>query len=386
MATANARDSSTLGAVPVQAATLSPRCHRPRRPWQQPHEQGRHALLSARVVAAAPPLLGSKRPPAAAARVLCSRAPRPRRGAHRALPSGVSEASRRRACLAVGLGGPSPQMGPGAGSTHAALNPRDALSHVLRHRASWEGYDASAPLCVRSMRRASSKSERRCSSSAERLSPSPGPRRPPQRSALLPRRRLLPQTAPEQAAEVSAGTARAALGDMASAPSSPRCRGAVASTSAVMRGCTEDQGEPADVESMCLEGTRAIRTPPPRSGEKNLADGKWRPSSTKGVQGCVRGLRGAPSLAPAGASPSAPARVATSKRAGRLAKKRHKRLVLPFAYDDDDPRIAHLESVAGMELPQFWTRSAAWPPDIPPPPPCSGQEDVRLHRGGPFGC
>lgn len=342
-----------LGSIPVLAAPLSPRCHRPRRPCQQSHEHARHTLMSARVVVAAPPLLGSKRP-SAAARVLCSRAPRS-------------------------------QMGRDAGSTHAALNPRTALTHLLRHRASPEEAqcDLCAPLRVQSMKRVSSESDTRSSSSAECASSTPDlssplqltsvPPQPQQPTAPLQRRRLLPKNAPEPAVEAECASP-SGMERPPSAPNSPRGRGGAVPISATMKGFTKEQDELADVESMRLEGTRAIRTQVTHPSSGKAADSRSRSLSTKGHLGSTRSPRGAPALASARSPPSAPARASTSKRAGRLgssaraSKKKDSRLALPFSYDDDDPRVAHVESVAGPELPQFWAGNAAWPSSAPPPP------------------
>lgn len=140
-----------------------------------------------------------------------------------------------------------------------------------------------------------------------------------------------------------------------------------------MKGFTREQDEPVDAEPMFLEGTRAIHTRAAHPGADRAADSRPRSLSTKGHLGSTRSPRGAPALASA-RSPPAPAKVSTSKRtdglgsSARAPKKRDARLVLPFAYDDDDPRVAHLESVAGLELPQFRARSAAWSSPAPPVP------------------
>ncbi|CAK0900740.1 unnamed protein product [Prorocentrum cordatum] len=225
--------------VAMDAGSQSPMSCQYQGRWrsrQQAHEHARRVVAASRIVMTARPLPGSKK--------LSARVPY--------------------SCTL------KPQMGTDACSTQAALTPRSALGHLLRHRASREeAHDdlCASPLCVRIVPRPS-ESAALSPSSAECAPPSAEPGTPPRlpRAAAPPPqwRRLLPEGAPRPAAEAECG---GPAGVLPRAPSAPRGRGA-----APARRSTIEQEQPAGVESICLEGSRATCTLLPRAGSDGAGE------------------------------------------------------------------------------------------------------------------
>lgn len=158
-----------------------------------------------------------------------------------------------------------------------------------------------------------------------------------------------------------------------SAPSGQRSARARAAAYNIAKRLLAESEQAVDLGSIQLAGISALSTQqvgPQPTGQQLLPAAAHETSTAStpapsarrpSVPACGRGGRSVPAtpMAPSGFAkashtPHSGRGVVQVGRRGSVSKPgKANRLILPFAYADDDPRVAHMEALEGQQLPQF---------------------------------